>query len=176
VSHYLFPSPRECIFKQSLPANFSTTTVTTKWIVQLPPLFSFMSTSMLVARSILSQHGTRRSILPRCNSNSIVRLGVNVLPPMSQAVVHNGIVYLAGMTDRVGPDDVASQTKNILAKVDQYLAKAGTDKSKLLTSSIWLKDIGRDYTAMNEYGIHGSIQIINPYVQLLRQLWHHRNY
>ena len=105
---------------------------------------------MLVARSILSQHGARRSILSRCNSNSIVRLGVNVLPPMSQAVVHNGIVYLAGMTDRGGPDDVASQTKNILAKVDQYLAEAGTDKSKLLTSSVWLKDIGRDYTAMNE--------------------------
>lgn len=91
--------------------------------------------------------------MSRCSSSSssIVRLGVNVLPPMSQAVVHNGIVYLAGMTDRGGPeDDVATQTKNILAKVDQYLAEAGTDKSKLLTSSVWLKDIGRDYSAMNE--------------------------
>jgi len=79
-----------------------------------------------------------------------VRLGVNVLPPMSQVDVHNGIVYLAGITDRVGSGDVAGQTKNILARVDQYLAEAGSDKSKLLTSSVWLKDVGRDYGAMNE--------------------------
>ena len=67
-------------------------------------------------------------------SSNIVRLGVDVLPTMSQAVVHNGIVYLSGQIDGEA-DDVTGQTKNILAKVDKYLAEAGTDKSKLLTSS-----------------------------------------
>lgn len=68
---------------------------------------------------------------------------------MSQAVVHNGIVYLSGQVDGTA-DDVTGQTKNVLAKVDKYLQEAGTDKSKLLTSTIWLKDIGRDFGAMNE--------------------------
>jgi len=82
-------------------------------------------------------------------SSNIVRLGVDVLPPMSQAVIHNGIVYLSGQVDGTA-DDVTGQTKNVLAKVDKYLQEAGSDKSKLLTSTVWLKDIGRDFAAMNE--------------------------
>ena len=78
-----------------------------------------------------------------CFSSNIVRLGVDVLPPMSQAVVHNGIVYLSGQVDGTG-GDVTEQTKNVLAKVDKYLQEAGTDKSKLLTSTIWVKDIEKD--------------------------------
>ena len=71
---------------------------------------------------------------------------------MSQAVIHNGIVYLSGQVDGTA-DDVTGQTKNVLANVDKYLQEAGTDKSKLLTSTIWLKDIGRDFGAMNEVRI-----------------------
>ena len=82
-------------------------------------------------------------------NSSITRLGTEVLPTMSQAVVHNDIVYLSGQVDGTG-EDVVAQTKNILAKVDAYLEEAGTDKSKLLTSTIWLKNIERDFGAMNE--------------------------
>jgi len=64
-----------------------------------------------------------------------VRLGVDVLPTMNQAVIHNGIVYLSGQIDGAA-DDIKGQTKNILKKVDQYLQEAGTDKSKLLTSTM----------------------------------------
>lgn len=81
--------------------------------------------------------------------SGIQRLGTDVLPTMSQAVVHNNIVYLSGQVDG-SADDVVGQTKNVLAKVDQYLKEAGTDKSKLLTSTIWLKDIERDFGAMNQ--------------------------
>ncbi|KAL9183522.1 hypothetical protein ACHAXT_004378 [Thalassiosira profunda] len=81
-------------------------------------------------------------------SSGIVRLGVDVLPPMSQAVVHNGIVYLSGQIDGTA-EDVVGQTKNVLAKVDQYLEEAGTDKSRLLTSTVWLKNIERDFGDMN---------------------------
>mmetsp|Transcript_36609 Transcript_36609/g.62336 ORF Transcript_36609/g.62336 Transcript_36609/m.62336 type:complete len:153 (-) Transcript_36609:1073-1531(-) len=82
-------------------------------------------------------------------SSNIVRLGTDILPPMSQAVVHNGVVYLSGQIDGTA-EDVVGQTKNVLAKVDKYLVEAGTDKSKLLTSTIWLKDIKKDFGAMNE--------------------------
>ena len=68
---------------------------------------------------------------------------------MSQAVVHNNIVYLSGQVDATA-DDITGQTQNVLAKVDKYLAEAGTDKSKLLTASIWVKDIERDFGAMND--------------------------
>ena len=61
---------------------------------------------------------------------------------MSQAVVHNGTVYLAGQVafDKAGAS-VAEQTQNILDRIDRYLGEAGTDKSKLLSAQIWLSDI-----------------------------------
>ncbi|MFQ5934930.1 MAG: RidA family protein, partial [Acidiferrobacterales bacterium] len=43
---------------------------------------------------------------------------------------------------------VTDQTKDILARIDALLAKAGTDKSKLLSATIWLSDI-RYYDEMN---------------------------
>lgn len=84
----------------------------------------------------------------RCSGSGITRLGTEVLPTMSQAVVHNDIVYLSGQVDGTG-EDVVAQTKNVLAKVDKYLMEAGTDKSKLLSSTIFLKNIEKDFGAMN---------------------------
>jgi len=61
---------------------------------------------------------------------------------MSQAVVHNGIAYLAGqVAAEKGGASVAEQTQNILDRIDKYLAMAGTDKTRLLTAEIWLSDI-----------------------------------
>ena len=63
-------------------------------------------------------------------------------PRMSRVVVHNGTVYLAGLTaDKTAGRSVAEQTKEILAKIDGLLAQGGTDKSKLLQAVIWLQDI-----------------------------------
>lgn len=67
---------------------------------------------------------------------------------MSQAVIHNDTVYLAGQVGTPGKP-VAEQTKDVLAAVDRQLAAAGTDKSKLLQATIWLADM-RDFAAMNE--------------------------
>jgi enamine deaminase RidA (YjgF/YER057c/UK114 family) len=67
----------------------------------------------------------------------------------SEAVVHNGLVYLAG---HVGEDPNASvreQTRDALEQIDTHLAAAGTDKSKLLTVQIWLADI-ETFAEMNE--------------------------
>ncbi len=68
-------------------------------------------------------------------------------PRMSQAVIHNGIVYLAGQVGEPG-DDVSAQTETVLSSVDALLAEAGTDRSRLLTATIWLADMA-DFGAMN---------------------------
>jgi len=61
-------------------------------------------------------------------------------PIISQAVVHDNMVYLCGVTpDPVG--DVKTQTTQVLRRIDQLLKKAGTDKSKLLTAQVWLADM-----------------------------------
>ena len=61
---------------------------------------------------------------------------------------HNGTVYLAGMTADETSGDVVAQTGAVLAKIDHYLGLAGSDKSKLLSVSIWLRDIA-DFDKMN---------------------------
>jgi enamine deaminase RidA (YjgF/YER057c/UK114 family) len=64
-------------------------------------------------------------------------------PRMSQAVVHRGVAYLAGLVaDELAPS-VGDQTRQILAKIDRLLATVGTDKTHLLKASIWLTDIRR---------------------------------
>lgn len=65
---------------------------------------------------------------------------------MSQAVVHNGTVYLAGQVAK--GTSVRDQTTQILSQIDTLLEKAGTNKSRLLSATIWLTDMGR-FSEMN---------------------------
>lgn len=63
-------------------------------------------------------------------------------PRMSQAVVYGGPVYTAGQVALRAPGQpVAAQTKDILAKIDELLAAAGSERSKILTATIWLSDM-----------------------------------
>ena len=64
---------------------------------------------------------------------------------MSKAVVHGNTVYLAG---QVANNAAGEQTKEILGLIDGLLAKAGTDKSKLLTTNIWITDMA-NFAEMN---------------------------
>ncbi|WP_422369847.1 RidA family protein [Hoeflea sp.] len=68
-------------------------------------------------------------------------------PRMSQAVIHNGTVYLAGQVGAPGAS-VAEQTKAILAGIDRLLAEAGTDKTRILQATIWLDSMD-DFAEMN---------------------------
>jgi enamine deaminase RidA (YjgF/YER057c/UK114 family) len=68
----------------------------------------------------------------------------------SRAVAYNGMVLVGGQTADDHTQDIAGQTRQSLAKVEKFLAEAGTDKSNLLTAQIWLKNIGRDFAGMNE--------------------------
>ena len=69
--------------------------------------------------------------------SEIVRIETG--PRMSQAVVYNGVVYLAGQV--AAGAGVKAQTEAVLAEIDRLLAAAGTDKTKILTTQIWLADI-----------------------------------
>ena len=61
---------------------------------------------------------------------------------MSQAVVHGDTVYLAGQTaDHAKGKSVTDQTKEILARIERLLAEAGSDKTKILSATIYLADI-----------------------------------
>lgn len=68
---------------------------------------------------------------------------------MSQAVVANGFVFLAG---QVATDpstaDVEVQTRQVLAEIDRLLAAAGTHKGRILNATIYLADVG-SFAAMN---------------------------
>lgn len=70
-------------------------------------------------------------------------------PRMSQAVVHDSTVYLAGIVaHKSAGDSVTKQTQEILSTIDSHLAKAGTDKSKLLSATIYITDM-KNFADMN---------------------------
>ncbi len=70
---------------------------------------------------------------------SIRRIGPG--PRMSQAVVHGGLVYLAGQVADDPSADVAGQTRQIVDKIDALLAQAGSSKARILTTTVWLADV-----------------------------------
>lgn len=66
----------------------------------------------------------------------------------SEVVIHNGTVYLAGqLADDFG-GDIREQTRQTLANIDKMLAEAGSDKSKILSLTIFLRDMA-DYDGLN---------------------------
>ncbi len=61
---------------------------------------------------------------------------------MSQAVVHGATIYLAGqVADQAKGASVSEQTKEILSSIDRLLAEAGSDKTRILSATIYLADI-----------------------------------
>ncbi|MCW5773614.1 MAG: RidA family protein [Rhodospirillaceae bacterium] len=74
---------------------------------------------------------------------------INPGPRLSQAVVHGDTIYLAGQVADDASQPAGGQTRQILAQIDALLAKAGSDKTKLLWANVWLADMA-DFAAMNE--------------------------
>ncbi|MBI3371375.1 MAG: RidA family protein [Betaproteobacteria bacterium] len=68
---------------------------------------------------------------------------------LSSAVEHGDTVYLAGIVADDPSKDIKGQTEQILGKIDGLLAKCGSNKSKVMTATIWVTDI-RNRPAMNE--------------------------
>ncbi len=60
---------------------------------------------------------------------------------MSQAVIHGGTIYLAGQVADDTSAGVAGQTRQVLAAIDRLLADAGSDKTRILTATVYLANI-----------------------------------
>lgn len=71
-------------------------------------------------------------------SNDIQRLQTNTR--MSQVVIANGVVYLAGQVPDTTYASITQQATEILSRIDTLLATAGIDKKRLLTANVWLSD------------------------------------
>lgn len=77
---------------------------------------------------------------------SIERIGSN--DRMSKIVKHNGTIYLCGQTASDPAWDTAEQTQRCLDKIDALLAEAGSERNKLLSITIYVRDM-KDFAAMN---------------------------
>lgn len=68
---------------------------------------------------------------------------------LSMVTVYNGIAYVAGIASHA-EDTIEDQTRSVFKKIDELLEKAGTDKSKLLTAQILMREVDRDFDGMNK--------------------------
>ncbi|MGE8557581.1 MULTISPECIES: RidA family protein [unclassified Acinetobacter] len=68
----------------------------------------------------------------------------------SEIAISGNLVHLAGQLASDTTLDIKGQTRQTLNIIDRLLADAGTDKSQIMSVTIYLKDIENDYTAMNE--------------------------
>ena len=67
----------------------------------------------------------------------------------SEVVVHNGTAYLSGQIADDATEDIRGQTRQVLGCIDALLASVGSDKSRLLSAQIFIRDLA-DFAAMNE--------------------------
>ena len=74
---------------------------------------------------------------------------INTNKRMSQIVIHNNLVYLSGQVGSKDTQDLKKQTSQVLEKVENLLKNAGSDKSKILSATIYLTDINF-FEDMNE--------------------------
>jgi enamine deaminase RidA (YjgF/YER057c/UK114 family) len=67
---------------------------------------------------------------------------------ISEMAVHNGVAYLAGQVPADATQDITGQTAQVLAAIDALLARAGTDKTKILRAQIFIKDLS-EFAGLN---------------------------
>ncbi|STZ63844.1 Enamine/imine deaminase [Moraxella lacunata] len=71
--------------------------------------------------------------------NQITKLDSN--ETITEIAIYNGVVYLAGQVPDDDSLDIVGQTREVLANIDKALAKAGTNKSRLLTAQVFIKNL-----------------------------------
>ena len=67
---------------------------------------------------------------------------------LSETAIHNGTVYLAGQIAEDTNQDIVGQTREVLGHVDRLLAEAGSDKTRILSTQIYIADMA-DFPGMN---------------------------
>ena len=78
---------------------------------------------------------------------------------LSDATVFNGVAYLAGQIPEDASLGIQAQTRSVLQQIDTLLAEAGSDKTRILSATIYLSSMG-DFAAMNEVWDKVEIQVI----------------
>ncbi|WGE75655.1 RidA family protein [Actinobacillus equuli] len=73
---------------------------------------------------------------------------IDVSKRFSEVAIYNGVVYLGGQVPTDDSQDAYQQTKQVLAEIDKFLAKANTDKSKILMATVYLANMAY-YDEMN---------------------------
>ena len=69
-------------------------------------------------------------------------------PRLSEMSVFNNVIFLAGQVADDPTQDITSQTKQVLAAIDRHLAEAGSDKTRILSTTIYVADMS-EFQAMN---------------------------
>lgn len=80
---------------------------------------------------------------------------------LSEIAIYNGVVYLAGQVPDDDGLDIVGQSKEVFANIDKALAQAGTDKSKLLSAQVFIKNL-TDFEAFNDEWNHWVSDITPP--------------
>lgn len=86
---------------------------------------------------------------------------INPTHVMSAATVFNKVVYLSGQVPKNTDADITGQTQDILATIDQLLAAANTDKSRLLSAHVYIKNLS-DFQAFNHVWIDWLKDCVAP--------------
>ena len=80
--------------------------------------------------------------------SDIIRLSTDTR--RSRAVIFNGMIMVGGQTPDDRTQDIKGQTRQALVKIEDFLKQAGTHKGRLISVQIWVADIVRDITGLNE--------------------------
>lgn len=72
----------------------------------------------------------------------------HVGPRLSEMAVHGNTIYLAGQVADDNSQDIGGQTRQVLAAIDRLLAEAGSDKTKILSTTIYIADMS-EFSGMN---------------------------
>jgi enamine deaminase RidA (YjgF/YER057c/UK114 family) len=69
---------------------------------------------------------------------------------LSELVIHraSGLCWLAGVVAEDAKADLSGQTRSVLAQIDRLLGEAGSDKTKIVSATIYLPSMS-DFAAMN---------------------------
>lgn len=73
----------------------------------------------------------------------------NPKPRLADSVEYAGLVYLSGQVPNDLNGDITAQTQDVLAKIDTLLAASNSDKTRILSAQVWIKNMERDFAAFN---------------------------
>lgn len=107
----------------------------------------------------MTTHYFKRYIVEKKKINS--SKAPAALGPYSQAVAVQNLIFVSGQlpldpeTGKIVQGEIGVLTKRVIQNLEAILLAAGSDLSKVVRTDVFLKDLKKDFTAMNEeYALH----------------------